>query len=82
LSDLAQTGVLPGFYEPDEHGRRAPECLYGSVKIWAYLNREGIQVAKCTVERLMRAHGWKVCDGSKGSAPQCLARTMTGHRIW
>lgn len=32
LSDLAFTGVLAGFYEPDEHGKRRPECLYGSVK--------------------------------------------------
>jgi putative transposase len=45
LSDLALTGVLAGFYEPDEHGKRPPECLYGSLKMWAHLNREGIQVA-------------------------------------
>ncbi len=30
-------------------------CLYGADKIWAQLKREGIQVARCTVERLMRA---------------------------
>lgn len=28
--------------------------LYGSRKVWHQLRREGIQVAKCTVERLMR----------------------------
>ena len=27
--------------------------------MWAHLNREGITVAKCTVERLMRVHGWQ-----------------------
>jgi putative transposase len=27
--------------------------------MWAYLNREGIEVARCTVERLMRANGWR-----------------------
>jgi putative transposase len=30
---------------------------YGAPKIWAQLNREGIQVARCTVERLMRDMG-------------------------
>lgn len=29
--------------------------LYGSRKVWHQLRREGIKVAKCTVERLMRA---------------------------
>jgi putative transposase len=28
------------------------------LKMWAHLNREGIGVARCTVERLMRANGW------------------------
>ena len=31
--------------------------VYGADKIWAQLNREGIRVARCTVERLMRARG-------------------------
>jgi putative transposase len=30
---------------------------YGADKIWAQLNREGIRVARCTVERLMRDMG-------------------------
>jgi putative transposase len=59
LWDATITGVLAGYYEPDEHGRRAPESLYGSVKMWAHLQREGIPVAKCTVERLMRANRWQ-----------------------
>lgn len=59
LSDLALTGVLAGYYESDERGKRRPECLYGSLKMWAHLNREGIQVAKCTVERLMKINGWE-----------------------
>jgi len=32
-------------------------CVYGADKIWAQLNREGVRVARCTVERLMRTHG-------------------------
>lgn len=31
--------------------------VYGAPKIWAQLNREGIPVARCTVERLMRDLG-------------------------
>ena len=30
---------------------------YGSWRCWKQLNRDGIRVARCTVERLMRAHG-------------------------
>jgi len=56
---MALTEVLAGFYKPDEQGRRKPESLYGATKMWAHLQREGIEVARCTVERLMRAHGWQ-----------------------
>lgn len=59
LWDAAITEVLAGFYEPDEDGRRTPESLYGSVKMWAHLQRQGFPVAKSTVERLMRRHGWQ-----------------------
>ena len=31
--------------------------VYGARKVWAELNREGQAVARCTVERLMRAEG-------------------------
>ncbi len=31
--------------------------LYGADKVWLQLNREGVQVARCTVERLMRRLG-------------------------
>ena len=31
--------------------------VYGALKIWTQLNREGIAVARCTVERLMRGLG-------------------------
>jgi putative transposase len=57
--DAAITEVLAGFYEPDEDGCRKPESLYGSVKMWAHLQRQGFPVAKSTVERLMRRHGWQ-----------------------
>ena len=31
--------------------------VYGADKVWTQLNREGIRVARCTVERLMKALG-------------------------
>jgi len=31
--------------------------VYGARKVWKQLNREGLEVARCTVERLMRALG-------------------------
>ncbi|WNJ60819.1 IS3 family transposase [Nocardia seriolae] len=59
LWDTALTEVLAGIYEPDEQGRRKPECLYGAEKMWAHLQRQGIPAARCTIERLMRVNGWK-----------------------
>jgi putative transposase len=65
LWDMAVTEVLAGYYEPDEHGRRKPESLYGSLKMWAHLQRDGVQVARCTVERLMRVNGWRGATRAK-----------------
>jgi putative transposase len=31
--------------------------VYGADKVWRQLHREGVVVARCTVERLMRRHG-------------------------
>jgi transposase InsO family protein len=59
LWDTAITELLAGYYEPDQAGRRPPESLYGSLKMWGHLQREGVPVARCTVERLMRDNGWR-----------------------
>jgi putative transposase len=32
-------------------------AVYGARKVWRALHREGTPVARCMVERLMRAHG-------------------------
>jgi len=65
LWDMTVTEILAGYYEPDKDGRRKPESLYGATKMWAHLQREGIEVARCTVERLMRANGWHGVTRSK-----------------
>jgi len=59
LRDAWLTGLLAAMFEPDERGRRRPESLYGAVKAYGHLRRQGITVARCTVERLMRASGWR-----------------------
>ena len=69
LADAALTEILAGIYEPDENGRRPPECLYGSLKMWEHLNRQGITVARCTVERL---------SGAASSAEASMAVEQTG----
>lgn len=65
LWDTTITEILAGYYEPDEHGRRKPESLYGSLKMWAHLQRQGIDVARCTIERVMRTNGWRGVTRSK-----------------
>jgi putative transposase len=40
-------------WEDRKKGRR----VYGARKVWRQLHREGIEVARCTVERLMREMG-------------------------
>lgn len=44
--------------------------LYGARKVWRQLWREGVEVARCTVERLMRAEGM-----SGVVATRCRPRT-------
>jgi putative transposase len=38
--------------------------VYGARKIWLELNSQGVPVARCTVERLMREQG--ICGASPG----------------
>lgn len=89
--DTSITEMLAGIYEPDADGRRPPEALYGSVKMWAHLRRAGVPVAKCTVERLMRVNGWKgvvrtkkvrttVFDPTAGRAPDLVNRDFHADR--
>jgi putative transposase len=91
LWDMAVIEILAGIYEPDENGRRPPESLYGTVKMWAYLRRQGIPVAKCTVERLKRAHAWQgvtrgrrvrttVPDPAAARAPDLVGRQFKAAR--
>jgi len=88
LWDMSITEILAGYYTPDERGRRPPESLYGSLKMWAHLQRLGVPVARCTIERLMREHGWRgatrarkvrttVADPAAERAPDLVKRQFT-----
>jgi len=46
--------------------------VYGADKVWAQLKREGIAVARCTVERLMRALGLRGVVRGKASVRTTL----------
>lgn len=47
--------------------------VYGAEKVWRQLKREQIQVARCTVERLMR------CAGLRGAIRGKAVRTMVSN---
>jgi putative transposase len=92
LWDMTVTEILAGIYEPDEKGRRPPESMYGTVKMWGHLQRQGIGVAKCTVERVKREHGWRgvtrarraprttVADPAASRAPDLVRRQFKAAR--
>lgn len=42
--------------------------VYGAFKVWEYLNQDGLEVARCTVERLMRDLGLRGI--SRGKTPR------------
>jgi transposase InsO family protein len=47
--------------------------VYGARKVWRQLGREGVVVARCTVERLMRSMGLR------GIVPDKETKTTTAH---
>jgi len=57
-SRLPQRAVRDGeLREEIERVWKENKAVYGAYKVWRQLNREGSAVARCTVERLMRAMG-------------------------
>lgn len=56
--------------------------VYGAEKVWWALNREGIVVGRCRVERLMRALGLVARCGVRRSARPCPTRTVLVLPTW
>ena len=57
-------------WEDRQKGRR----VYGARKVWRQLHREGIQVARCTVERLMSELGIEGAKAQEEAAADHGAR--------
>lgn len=67
------------------------KCRYGARKVWQQLKIEGVQVARCTIERLMRKHQiqgvWRgkgkrttVSDDKQQRADDLVKRNFTASR--
>ena len=62
-ASATRSGVRPARSATRSCGRRSAACgartsrVYGASKVWRQLGREGVAVARCTVERLMRDMG-------------------------
>jgi putative transposase len=66
--------------------------VYGADKVWRQLHREGVEVARCTVERLMRGMGLQgavrgkkakttVSDDSAARPADLVKRNFTASRL-
>ena len=78
------------------HDRKLGRSLAGARKMWHLLHREGITVARCTVERLMSALGLRgvrrgkayvttISDPTHERAPDLVKRNFTApapNRLW
>jgi putative transposase len=60
----------------DEHRQ-----VYGADKVWAQLNRAGVRVARCTVERLMRGLGLRGVVRGKRSVRTTVGDEASGHPL-
>ena len=56
--------------------------VYGARKVWRQLHREGIAVARCTVERLMRELGLRGAVRGKPAGPPRPMRPPPGRPTW
>ena len=60
----------------------ASKGVYGARKVWWQLEREGIRVARCTVERLMAKHGLKGAIRGKRWRTTIGDGQASAHRTW
>ena len=54
----------------------------GARKVWLQLNREGVPVARCTIERLMRQEGLAGAVRCKVNGPRSPTRVARGRGTW
>jgi hypothetical protein len=68
-----------------EQIRRAPAAnygVYGARRVWEQLGRGGVRVARCTVERLMRAESYVECAVAARGIPPPRSRPLLVRRTW
>jgi transposase InsO family protein len=91
---MVDRGLLSNIYEIWTNSG----CTYGSDRVWRQLRRDGIQVGRKRVERLMRSQGWQgaflrrgwrynstVQDPKATPAPDRVNRNFTAaapNRLW
>jgi len=73
LRDEQLTAVIAAFRD-----RNKLNAGLGSHKTWIRLRGEGQDIARCTVERLMRANGWEGAN----TRPHWLTRRIRAHWTW
>jgi putative transposase len=56
-------------------------CIYGARKVWRQLLREGIAVARCTVERLMQAMAFAASYAAVGATRRSSTMRLIGRWI-
>jgi len=61
---------------------RSNRRVYGARKVWLQLYHEGIRVARCTVERLMRRMGLRGVVRRRRFGRRSLMRDLRGRLIW
>ena len=57
-------------------------CRFGARKMWLHLRRNGHDVARCTVERLMAQQGWTGALRGKKPRTTIASRQIPGRPIW
>ena len=94
LRDGEVTALIRTEREHPKHGRFV--STLGSRKMWIRLRGQGHDVARCTVERLMRSNGWEgarygkkhvttVADGTHNRFPDLVDRDfnpVAPNRLW
>ena len=77
VSDAAVVDAIRSL-RVDAQGRATPESLYGRRKTTAMLRRRGLVVAHCTVDRLMREHGWNELRRGRAHRTTIRAKDVGG----
>ena len=56
--------------------------VYGARKVWRQLHREGIAVARCTVERLSASFTWRASAAASPGGPPRPTRPPLDQPTW